>query len=101
MFEKRGDPRENPYPRTRSNIIGLRSYATDVMRDVGITLPDEGFKSGVHLLHGGIFAQAAAESDMCRDQLQEVWCLDRRMSRPFRRILEAGSIWAKGKASLS
>ena len=34
------------------------------MRDVGIELPEKGFRSGVHALQGASFAQAVTESDV-------------------------------------
>ena len=78
MFEKRDDPRENPYSRTRANIIGLRLNTVDAMRDVGIDLPEEGFKSGVHALHGATFSQATRDGVKCLDEVQAEFGLDKR-----------------------
>ena len=76
VSEKRGDPQENPYPRTRSNLIGLRPCTVDAMLDVGIDFPEEGFKSGVHALHGATFSQETGDGVQCLDQVQATWRLD-------------------------
>ena len=54
MFEGRKDVRTSPVVGARVYVIGLSGPTIDVMREVGVDLPDpeSGFKNDLHVSQG-------------------------------------------------
>ena len=54
VYEKRNDPTKETRPDDQAYTISLRGAALDVLREIGVKIPEKGYRNGWHRLNGAV-----------------------------------------------